>query len=351
MLKHAKTSVLVMVYAGLAVILLVSIVLAINIGAVDVSPAVTFRIIANKLLGNEVFPVTWSSAQQSIIWNLRMPKVLVAGCVGAGLSLAGIFMQALTKNPLADPYILGISSGASTGATFVLLVGSIPLLGSVSVSTGAFIGALVTSVLVFCIAGKEGQNNTTKLVLVGMAVSAFFSALTNFVIFITPDSKKVNSALFWMTGSFSGILWSDVLPAVIALALGLLAAVFINRELDALLMGEEIARSSGVDTSRIKIIIILVSTLLTGVMVSMSGIIGFVGLVIPHICRSVVGASHRRLVPLSLLLGASYMIWADVIARVCVAPEEIPVGVITALAGVPFFLVMLKKSRYDFGRR
>ncbi|MCI9068582.1 MAG: iron ABC transporter permease [Lachnospiraceae bacterium] len=350
MLKNAKSSVRLLLAVFLAVFVLFSMIMAINIGAVDINPRIIFSIIANRISHREIFGADWTSAQESIVWSLRFPKVIVAGCVGAGLSLAGIFMQALTKNPLADPYILGISSGASAGAVASLLLGSLPLIGKLPLPAGAFFGALLTAVLVFVIGGGGIKGSTTRLVLIGMAISAFFSALTDLIIFLTPDSKKVTSAMFWMTGSFAGVSWSDVLPAVLTLAAGIFVAAGIRKEMDALLMGEELARNYGVNVPLVKVILIGTSTLLTAVMVSMSGIIGFVGLVVPHVSRQVMGAAHAKMLPAALLAGAGFMIWADVIARVSVAPEELPVGVVTAIAGAPFFLMMLRKSRYEFGK-
>lgn len=350
MLKNANRSVRLLVIMGLLAFLIFSIIMAINIGAVNIDSKIIFSVIVNHISGKNVFKETWTSAQDSIVWTLRFPKVLVAGCVGAGLSLAGILMQALTKNPLADPYILGISSGASAGAVTSLLIGTLPVIGKLPLPAGAFCGALLTSFLVFVIGGGGMKSSTTRLVLVGMAISALFSSLTDFIIFVSSDSKKVASAMFWMTGSFAGIAWSDVLPAALTLAVGILAAWFIRTEMDALLMGEEMAKNYGVNVAAIKILLIVISTLLTAVMVSMSGIIGFVGLVIPHISRQLMGAVHSRMLPVALLIGAGFMIWADVIARVCVAPEELPVGVVTSFVGAPFFLMMLRRSRYEFGK-
>ncbi len=350
MLKNSRPAVLAFVYALLASVLVISLVLAIYIGAVDIDAPLVFKIIMNKISGTDIFENVWTSAQESIVWNLRLPKVMVAGLAGAGLALSGMMMQALTKNPLAEPYILGISSGASTGAVVSIMMGSLPFLGSVSLRGGAFLGAMLSSVFVFAVAGNGRGNQTTRLVLTGMGVSYLFSSATNLIIFLTPESKKVNSALFWMTGSFGGIVWGDVLPAAVAVGIGLICAMVMVQSMDALLLGEAGARTRGVDTAKIKVVLILASTLMTAVIVSMSGIIGFVGLVIPHIGRSLVGASHRRLIPVSVFLGAIFMIWCDVIARVCVAPEELPVGVITAIVGAPVFLIMLKRSRYAFGK-
>lgn len=350
MLKNVKSRTIVLISAVMLILLLISAILAINIGAVDLKPSDIFSILSNRIFKREIFEVTWKNSTESIVWNMRFPKVIVAGCVGAGLSLAGIFMQALTRNPLADPYILGISSGASTGAVMSLLIGTAPFLGSISLHLGAFLGAMTTSVLVFIIGGRGIKGSTTRLVLVGTAISAMFSALTDLIIFLTPDSKAVTSALFWMIGSFAGVDWGDVMPALLALTVGILIAVLSRKELDALLMGEELAKNYGVNVPAVKILLIGVSALLTGIMVSMSGSIGFVGLVIPHVSRQLMGATHRKMLPVALLSGAIFMIWADVIARVCVRPEELPVGVVTALVGAPFFLTMLRKSRYDFGK-
>ncbi len=334
----------------LSAALLASLVLAINIGAVNINPKIIFSVIVNHMTGREIFQTTWDTSQDSIIWTIRFPRVLVAGMVGAGLALAGVFMQALTKNALADPYILGISSGASTGAVVSILIGTIPFIGKIYLPAGAFAGALLTSILVFVISGAGIKGRSANLVLVGMAISALFTALTDFIIFVNPDSKKLGSVLFWMTGSFASIEWMDCIPAVSALLGGIVVSIVINRELDAMLMGEELAKNSGVNTTLIKVIIIIASTLLTGIMVSMSGVIGFIGFVVPHVTRGLIGARHKNLLPVALLIGAIFMIWADVLSRTIIAPEELPVGIITAMVGAPFFIVMLRKNKYSFGK-
>ena len=336
------------VYAALVILLVITLVLAVNFGSVDISYQDVFHIIYGKFTGGDLS--AYKSSQISIIWSLRLPKVIVAACTGAGLVLAGILMQAITKNPLADPYVLGISSGASAGAVVSLLIGSLPLIGRVPLAEGSFAGALLTALLVFVFGSKNGKINTTKMILVGMALSSFFSALTNIIIFLTPDSRRVQSATFWLTGSFAGTGWADVPKAVCVLLVGLVLTLPLTRELDALMIGEDLARNTGVNTVRIKWILILVSTLLTAILVSMSGAIGFVGFVIPHISRSIVGAAHKRLIGFSLLLGAIFMVWADLFARIMFSPQELPVGVVTALCGTPVFLWMLRKSRYSFSK-
>lgn len=349
MLENRSRFVRILAIVILFILLIFSIIMAVNLGAVDMSASSVFRIIWGKMTESDLSG-QFDKNEISIIWSLRFPKVLVAGCTGAGLGLAGIMMQALTKNSLADPYVLGISSGASTGAVLSLLVGTIPIIGKVPLAEGAFFGALLAAVLVFVISGAGYKTNTTKLLLVGMALSALFSALTNFVIFLTPDSHQVQSAMFWMTGSFAGTSWSDVPLAASVLGVGLIFVCLMQKEMDALLMGEDIARNVGVNTKRVKILLILVSTILTSALVSMSGIIGFAGLVIPHVARTFAGTSHHKMIPITVLLGAVFMIWADVIARTLASPKELPVGVVTALFGAPFFLAMLKRSHYEFGK-
>lgn len=351
MLKKIKGGAFAVLCVMMAVILALVMIIGINVGAVDLRPDWIFQIIVNHMSGKEIFAVEWQSYMDGIVWGMRFPKVIVAACVGGGLTLTGILMQAMTKNSLADPYVLGISSGASTGATAVLLMGGVALLENVSVQAGAFAGAMVSSLLVFVLAGTSGRFNSTKLVLSGVAVSAIFSALTNLLIFISPDKRKVNSALFWMTGSFASAEWDDVLPAVLTLILILVISMFLTNSLDTLLLGEEIAITVGVNVQTLKILIIIASSLVTGVMVSISGVIGFVGLVVPHISRTLVGTVHRRLIPFAVLLGGIFMVLADMFARVAAAPSELPIGVVTALLGAPFFLILLRNSKYSFSKR
>ncbi len=333
----------------LFVLLLIAMLLGIYIGAVNIRVDWIFEIIINQLFRQDIFAPQWPESAVSIIWQLRFPKVLAAACIGASLSLSGIMMQALTKNALAEPFVLGISSGAATGAVAALLMGGLPLIGSFSTSAGAFGGALLTSFLVFVLANARGNPSTTRLVLTGMAMAASFGALTNLIIFLTPDTHKINSAMFWMTGSLSGVYWKNIPLIVSAFFLGLCITLLLNRSLDALLMGEERAVTLGVDTKKLKRILIITSSLLTGIMVSVSGVIGFVGLVVPHIARTLFGAAHRRMIPVAMLMGGIFMVAADILARVLAKPEEMPIGIITALIGAPFFLGLLYHSSYKFG--
>lgn len=348
MLKKVRTSTFVAICLVMVAVLALSMVLAIHIGAVDLTPEWIFKILVNHIAGKEIFAVQWPGYAEGIVWGMRMPKVLAAACVGAGLSLVGIMMQAMTKNSMADPYLLGISSGASAGATAAILVGSLPVIGAVTVQSGAFIGAVISAVLVFVVAGASGRVSSTKLVLSGVAISSLFSAASSLLIFLSNDSKKLSSVLFWMSGSFASVTWDDIAPVFVALAVCVVAMLLTHKALDALLLGEEMAITVGVNVPGLKILIIVLGALVTAIMVCVSGTIGFVGLIIPHVCRSIVGTSHRRTIPFAALLGAVLMIWADAIARTVVAPSELPIGVVTAFIGVPFFLILLRKSKYSF---
>lgn len=351
MLKHIKDRTFWSLCIGMLLVLWMAMIAGINLGAVELRPDWIFKIIANNIAGKEIFPADWARSAQSIVWGMRFPKVIICACVGAGLSLTGILMQAMTRNSLADPYILGISSGASTGATAILLIsGAFPVLSGISVGVGAFAGAMVSSVIVLVLGGSSGRFTPAKLVLTGTAVSAIFHALTNLLIFMSPDKRKVSSAIFWIEGSFASAGWEDVLPAILTLLTIAVIAMGIHRSLDALLLGEDIAVTVGVPVRAIKLIIIIVSALVTGIMVAISGCIGFVGLVVPHVARTIVGTAHKRLIPFSVLLGAIFMVLADMFSRVVVATSELPIGVVTALLGAPIFLAMLHKSRYSFSK-
>jgi iron complex transport system permease protein len=336
-----------LICAALGAGLLGVMVLAINFGALNLKSTWIFKIIANEILGRELFASEWKPQLVSIVWNLRLPKVIAAAFIGASLSLSGIFMQALTRNPLADPFVLGVSSGASTGAVAAILLGGLPLVGTFSLQAGAFAGALTASVLVFAFSG--GGNGAGRLALTGMAISAVFAALTNLLIFISPDTHKINSAVFWMTGSLAGITWAQLPLTAIIFFAGLCSGIFTRRSLDIMLTGEERARTLGVDIKTLRRMIIVISALLAGAAVSISGVIGFVGLVIPHISRTLFGPVHRKLIAPACLLGAAFMVAADLLARVLARPEEMPVGIITALTGAPFFLHLLRKGMYKFG--
>ena len=278
--KNSQYTVFMIVMAA---VLAASMIMATRLGSVDVSFDVIKKVVFARLFGVRS---GLDTSMESIIWGIRIPRILTAFIVGAGLTICGILMQALTKNPLADPYVLGISQGASAGAVSVIMYGYLNFLGPYGRMVGACAGAVISIMLAMKIASIRNKITATQLVLAGIAVSALFGAITNFMIYHTKTgSDKVKTATYWMMGSLNGSSWRMLLYATIAFIICLIAIVLLSRKLDVLLLGEEVAVTVGVDTDKLKLVIIFLSTLLTGVIVSISGIIGFVGLTIPHITR------------------------------------------------------------------
>ena len=330
----------------LAAVLLASIIIGIGTGPVAIPFAEVWRVMFHRLggllTGSELPLEGVRESTQNIVWFLRAPRVLLGALVGAALTLSGVGMQAFTKNPLAEPYVLGISSGASLGAV------SLPVLGRLSVSAGAFAGALVSILLVYLLARTRNAVTPIRLILVGVAVSAMFQAFTNYIVYTAPDDAAVREATFWMLGGLGSAEWADVplLAGLVPPALLLMLA--LAKPLNAMMMGDSSAVTLGVNLTVVRNVLIGVTALLTASSVAVSGCIGFVGLVIPHLVRSVVGPDHRKLVPLATLFGAIFLIWVDVGARIIKPPAEIPVGILTAFLGAPLFLWMIKVRRYEF---
>lgn len=325
---------------GLLLLLSLSIVAGVALGSVLLAPAEVLQALLGR--GDPI--------AERIVWQLRLPRVLLASVTGGGLAIVGVAMQALVRNPLAEPYILGLSSGASAGASLFYLGLLPPLLSRMlSMPLAAFLGALLTLTLVYLVARQNGILSIPRLLLGGVAISALMASVTSFVTFASPDPDKLRAVLFWLLGSFSGARWSILPFPVLAAMLGLLALILLARPLDLLLLGEESAAQLGLSVEWTKRLLIVLAALVTGTLVAFSGIIGFVGLIVPHAVRALVGVPHRRVVPLSFLLGALFLLWADLVARLLLSGTELPVGVVTALCGVPFFLVLLRRSPYRFG--
>lgn len=285
----------------------------------------------------------------AIVWRLRLPRVVLAAIVGGGLSIIGVAMQTLVRNPLAEPYILGISGGAAAGASLFYLGFLPPLISrAFTMPLAAFAGGLISITIVYLVARTGSTLSVARLLLAGVAMAAMMGAITALVTFASPEPEKLRTVLFWLQGSLSGTRWTMVpLPAVTAV-LGLLALLALSRPLDAMLLGEEPAFSLGIPTESLKHLLIGLAALVTGALVATSGAIGFVGLIVPHVVRFFTGVTHRRLLPFSFLLGAVFMIWADIVARSILPSQELPVGAVTALCGVPFFLVLLRRRQYRF---
>ena len=277
---------------------------------------------------------------------MRLPVgevlTVAAAVAGAGLSLCGVIMQSLLRNPLAEPYLLGVSSGASTGAVLVLVMGIGG--GVISFSAGAFVGSLGAFALTLLLSRLAG-GTTDKIVLAGIAVTQGFSALTSFIIMIGADANVTRGILYWLMGSFANVSWEEVALTAAVLGCFLVLTIGMASSMDAFMFGEKEAVSLGVSVQRTRVVLLGCAALMTAVVVSSSGSIGFVGLVLPHISRMLVGSRHRGLLPVSALLGAIFLLWADTIARTLFAPLEVPVGVITALVGVPIFATILARTR------
>ncbi|GAA1299156.1 iron ABC transporter permease [Streptomyces sanglieri] len=320
--------------------LLVSMVLAVGIGAVNVPAGDVWTVLVHHATGRGAVD---DIALDQIVWQFRTPRVVLAAVVGAGLAVAGAVLQTLVSNPLADPTVLGFSHGASLGAVLVITLGGAGL-GGLGVSGAAFVGALLAGLLVFALGQRRGRLAPTRLVLAGVAVGYVLLSATSFVqLRATPT--ELRGVMFWMLGSVSGARWSQLptVTAVVAIGTALLAS--FGRRLNALLAGDESATSLGVDVHRTRAVLLVVAALLTGTVIAVAGGIGFVGLMIPHLVRLALGADHRRLLPLSALLGAVYLVLVDLLSRTVNRPNELPLGILTALLGAPFFLWLLRRNK------
>jgi iron complex transport system permease protein len=328
---------------ALLILLFASFIYSISFGAVSLDKREIFYIILEKIAGLSP-PVAITETTREIVLNIRLPRVFLAAMVGASLSVAGATFQGLFRNPLADPYIIGVSSGAALGATFAIVSGlSMGIAGFGAVPIMAFAGGLATIMLVYQLSRQGGFVPVMTLLLAGIAVSAFLTALVSLFIYFA--GERLHQIVFWMMGGLGGARWSYVrvmLPYVLA---GFGIIYFFARELNALLLGEDTALYLGIDAEKLKKIFLAAASLLVSAAVSTSGIIGFIGLVVPHMVRLVAGPDHRFLLPASALTGAILLIGADTLARTVIAPTELPVGIITALLGAPFFLYLLRRRK------
>lgn len=328
----------------------VSIILAIGIGPVSVSPITTAKVLISKtpLIGSYL-PKTWDALSENIVLSLRLPRVLLGFIVGASLAVCGVAMQALVRNKLADPFILGVSSGSSAFATLGMLFGAFSFLGTFSLSISAFFGAAATIITVYILARHRGRINITQLLLSGVAVSMIMDGITSIIKLSAPNSLGLHNAEFWMAGSLAGARWEYLgIPAAVLL-LCIIFLMINHRGLNLLLLGDDGARSLGVNVSALQKKLILVSSLMAGATVAVSGSIGFVGLMVPHFTRLLIGSDHKKVLPVSALLGGILVVWVDVAARLLLAPEELPVGVLTAVIGGPVFIILLRRSGNEKG--
>ncbi|MFE9104434.1 FecCD family ABC transporter permease [Actinomadura geliboluensis] len=328
---------------GLLAVFLATAVAAVGTGAVAVPPATVLDVVGHHLIGAPA-EVTWRPAHDSIVWRVRLPRVLLGAAVGAGLAVTGMALQAMVRNMLADPYLLGVNSGGSTGAAAAILFGFGAGWGEHALQIAAFLGALAAALLVFVIARTAGRITSTRLLMTGVAVGYALYALTSFLIFASDSAEGSRSVLFWLLGTLALAHWSAPLFVVVAAVVLVTALLTLwGRRLDALAIGDETAHTLGVAPARFRLVLLVLVSLAVGVLVASSGSIGFVGLVIPHLARRVVGATHRRAVPVAALIGATFLLWADLAARMVLSPQELPIGIITALVGAPFLLILVRR--------
>ncbi len=324
----------------LTLILVASMIIAIGFGSVEIETSLVIDEVAASLQGRQT-----NSSDAMIIFDIRLPRIIFATISGAILSLTGMLMQTVSQNYLADPYILGVSSGAGMGAVFCIITGVAQIFAPYGVYVGAFFGATLATIIVVRIAGTS--NNPIKLVLIGMGISALFSAFTMLEIYGSKNEAQVRSAMFWLMGSFTGIQWA-MIPVALTVLIALIIFVWLFRhELDLILLGREEARHLGLSTERMQQAVVLISSLAIAVTVSIAGIIGFIGLVIPHIARFISESRHGVLMWFTTLIGAFVMIWADVMARSIFKPEEVPIGILTACLGAPIFMQIINRQYKD----
>jgi iron complex transport system permease protein len=323
-----------------------SIILAVSIGPVRIPFFESYHILFYKLTGIGAVPP--DATYEAIIWVVRLPRILLAALIGAGLALCGTIMQSSVQNPLADPYILGTSSGASLGATFVIIMGlgGVTWVQHIGIATGAFIGALAASMLVLVLASTGSKMTSVKLVLSGVVLNMICGSFSSLIVYLKPNAIGQQSVAFWSMGSLVSARWQSFgfLPLII-----IAVTIFFltqSRIMNTMMLGDETAVTLGIDTSRYRLIYMILAALLTGFIVAQCGIIGYVGLIIPHLARGIVGTDHRKMLPFAVCLGAVFLIWVDLVARTLVHGSELPLGLITSSIGAPLLLYRIVKQNF-----
>lgn len=353
MINHKKTKGEMPIYIGvsllLVVILIVSVFVAVSIGSTNISIHSVYEVILFKLFQIDSFSEYSKGAIHDVVWLIRLPRIILAIAVGGGLSVCGIVMQAIVRNPLADPYILGISSGASLGATLAILLGVGITFGSGYVGIVAFIGAFAAAICVMGIANIGSRANSVKLLLSGLAINAVFSSFSSFIIFFANDKEGIQNITFWLMGSLAGAKWS-VMPIIYLVTIG--GSLFFltqHRILNLMLLGDETSITLGTDLHRARHVYMIVVALIIGFVVFSAGMIGFIGLIIPHFMRMIFGTDHKKIIPVSFLAGAIFMVWADVFSRILIPHTELPIGILISMIGAPCFIYLLVNRSYGFG--
>ena len=333
----------------LLVILVGSSMISVTLGSAKISVSEVYKVLGYKLLGIKAYSEYSSGPMHDVVWVIRFPRVVLAIAIGMSLSISGVVMQAIVKNPLADPYILGISSGASLGATFAIMLGFGAVLGGNFVGVMAFIGALLVSFGVLLLANIKGSATSSKLILAGMALSAVCSSFSNFIIYIANDKTVMQSVTYWLLGSLAGAKWET---DIIILPIVIIACLFFwsrYRVLNLMLLGDDVSITLGTDLHKPRHIYLIITSIMIGLSVYCAGVIGFVGLIIPHAVRMIFGTDHKKLIPISALVGSIFMIFADALSRIIIPNSEIPIGILISMVGAPVFIYLMVKKSYGFG--
>ncbi|MFE1522539.1 FecCD family ABC transporter permease [Schaalia turicensis] len=322
----------------LTALLGISVVLGIALGATNIPLSSILSSLRDTFAGVE------SGVEQQVITDIRLPRVLLGLATGAGLAICGLITQSLLRNPLGDPYILGISSGASTGAALVIVLGSShAILASLGITVGAFLGALLAMICVGFLASAGGRITPARIIFAGMAVNYFFSALTSLITVMAKNAAGAKSVVFWMLGSLTSASWNDVRIATTCTALAFALFFLMGRRVDVLNLGDDCARSLGTNPRTYRALLISIVAFTVAVLVSLTGAIGFIGLVIPHLAKLLVGSTTRNTLPVALLAGGILVVVADLCARLIIRPAELPIGILTALVGTPMLMALIKK--------
>lgn len=332
-------------------LLVFSLLAAVTFGSTDIPIGDVYSVISQKLyhlifLGDR----EWGDGSLfRAVWYIRLPRLILAMAIGAGLATCGVVIQAIVKNPLADPYVLGISSGASLGATASIMLGVGAAFGSNSIGVMAFLGAFVISLAVVGLANIGGRANSVKLLLAGTALSSVCSAFSSFIVYMAHDREGMQTVTYWMMGALGGATWDTdgVVLLVVTVGIGFFLTQY--RTLNLMLLGDETSVTLGTDLHKWRQLYLLVSAAIVGFAVYAAGMIGFVGLVIPHVVRMFYGTDHKRLLPISALVGAIFLIWADVACRTIIPGQELPIGILTSMIGAPCFIYLMARKRYGFG--
>ena len=333
----------------LIVLLVLAIFGGLSIGTVKLPLPKIYDVVIGQLQSDLPIEEAGRGSAHDIIWLLRLPRLILAAAVGCGLSSCGVIMQAIVKNPLADPYILGVSSGASLGATAAILLGVGSALGENFVGIAAFLGAFVISLAVLFISNLGGRSNSMKLLLAGMALSAVCSAFSSFIVYFANNKEGMQTIAYWMMGSFAGAKWNSLAVIVPIVIMAVLFFWSQSRILNLMLLGDEAAITLGTDLHNYRQIYLLISSLIVGFVVYSSGMIGFVGLIVPHVVRMLVGTDHNKLIPVTALVGAIFLVIADGLCRVIIPRTELPIGILISLIGAPSFVYLMIKRTYGFG--